>query len=149
LALARDRRVAREEATARLDHARTLSDEHVGPRFAKTRRGWQVVIPNDHEGGPWETGSELEVVTRTGRVVWVTLVRLSFCGGDARRSEWWLFVEGRQSTVTLHEVGERPAHTPPPEDKSESFLLDDDDMDRVSTGAGAAYLMARRKKADA
>lgn len=110
-----------------------------------TRYGWRVVIPNDHEGGPWETGDELEVVTRSGDVQWVTLLRLAFTGSDKRRSQWWVFVSGKQSSVALHEMEARPPDIAPPEDKSADWLLDEDDEERVTTGAGAAYLGARKR----
>lgn len=142
---ARDRRVAKEDATWKKDHARSMG-ELPGPRFRMTRRGWRVVIPNDHPGGPWSARDELEIVTAGGVAVWVTLVRLAFTGGDARRSEWWIFVKGRQSNVARHVEAPASAPPPPPEQKQSISLLEDDDDERVSSVAGAAYLNARRKR---
>jgi hypothetical protein len=141
-------RVAREEAVVKRAHYKKISDSQKGPRFVVTRHGQAVVIPNDHPGGPWSSKDELEIVTQTGKALWVTLVRLRFVGSDPRRSEWWSYNIGRQSKVVLH-VAPPLAHTAPPvENKQAELLLDEGDLERVSTGAGAAYLAIRKKKSE-
>ena len=145
LDLARERRVHREETTALLDWKREQNVK-AGLRFAHTKFGWAVVIPNDVPGGPWSSRDEIEVPKRSGEPQWVTLVSLKFTGGDERRSQWWSFIAGRQSQVTKYIPPPVVDPRGSPDDKAAACLLDEEDEDRVSTGAGAAYLAARRKR---
>jgi hypothetical protein len=148
LDLARDRRIARQEASEKKDYARSLNNDFPGPMFRRTRFGWRAVIPNDHPGSPYSTHDELEVVTSTGKPVWVTLVRLWFTGGDVRRSDWWSFAHGRRSQITQHIPAPLQQDATPQISKALESPLDEEDEERVSTAAGAAYLAAKKRRLD-
>lgn len=48
--------------------------------------------------------------------------------------------------ITIHKYPPPPRPPPAPtDDKAATSPIDDEDLDRVSTGAGAAYLGARRR----
>lgn len=137
-------REQREEATWKKDHARSLNEEgRVGPMFRVTRYGWRVTIPRDYPGGPWNSKDEIEVVTTTGKPVWITLVRLYFSGGGM---DWWSYSHGRQSQVVRHIPPPLQANISVPEHKVAPSLLDEDDEDLATTVAGAAYLGARNRR---
>lgn len=146
LDVARDRRVARTEAGERRTmHEKTMQEVDT-PFFKRTRWGWRIVIPGRFPGGPWSARDEVEVVTRTGRAQWVTLIEMVHTSkNDADRFTWWKFCEGRQSKVTLHVDSTKPAPIVEAEDKSEPSFVDVDD-DQPVTGVGAALLNARRKR---
>jgi hypothetical protein len=140
------RRRAREDAGWKRDQAmdrRRELNELPGPCFRATRFGWRVSIPDDWEGGPWSARDEIEILTDTGKCVWVTLIEMVFAKGGRT---WWKFLRGRQSLVTKHEAPPSTEIERPAELKSAPNFLDDEDEDRVTTGAGAAYLAAARKK---
>lgn len=107
------------------------------PYFVPTKYGWRVVLLD--ELGNFDAGDEVEAVTKAGERKRVILVRMSFARNG---KQWWSFQHGQRAKLHIQPP---PRPLPPPEDKAAQSPLDDDDVDRVSTGAGAAYLGARRR----
>ena len=141
---ARDFRVAREEASVRRDEAYELRG--TGPRFLATQYGWRVLIPENTPGGPWVTRSEIEIVAPSGRRMWVTLIKMYATGGGEERCGWWSYLLGRQSLVEQHVPPPVQPLKAPPDIVSGPYALDEEDSERVTTAAGAAYLALKKKK---